>query len=50
MDEVDVNDYELSEDEFSQIMETNAEKDVVINGNTLNAPDFLEVIHELFVK
>ena len=50
MDEVDVNDYELSEDEFSQIMETNAEKDVVINGNTLNAPDFLEAIHELFVK
>ena len=43
MDEVEVN-------EYTEIMETNAEKDVTINNQTLNAPDFLEAIHDLFVK
>jgi hypothetical protein len=37
-------------DEYGEIMETNAERDVVINNQTLNAPDFLEAIHDLFVK
>jgi len=50
LDPVEVNEYELSEDEFAEIMETNAEKDITINGQTLNAPDFLEAIHDLFVK
>ena len=50
LDEVEVNEYEFSEEEFAEIMETNAEKDVTINNQTLKAPDFLEAIHELFVK
>ena len=50
MDEVEVNEYTLTMDEYTEIMETNAEKDVTINGQTLNAPDFLEAIHDLFVK
>ena len=50
LDEVEVNDYSLSEEEFAEIMETNAEKDVTINNQKLNAPDFLEAIHDLFVK
>ena len=50
LDEVEVNEYTLTMDEYAEIMDTNAEKDVTINGQTLNAPDFLEVIHDLFVK
>ena len=50
MDEVEVNEYILTKDEYMEIMETNAEKDVTINNQTLNAPDFLEAIHDLFVK
>lgn len=49
-DEVEVNDYEFTVDEFSEIMETNAEKDIVINGTTIPAPDYLEALYELFVK
>ena len=50
MDEVEVNEYTLTMDEYMEIMDTNAEKDVTINNQTLNAPDFLEAIHDLFVK
>ena len=50
MDEVEVNDYSFTTDEYAEIMETNAEKDVTINNQKLNAPDFLEAIHDLFVK
>lgn len=40
----------LSEEEFEQIILTNCGEDVNINGTALSAPDFLEVLHELFVK
>ncbi len=50
LDEVEVNEYSFTTDEYSEIMETNSEKDVVINNQTLTAPDFLEAIHDLFVK
>ena len=50
LDEVEVNEYTLTMDEYAEIMETNAEKDVTINTQILNAPDFLEAIHDLFVK
>jgi hypothetical protein len=39
----------LSEDEFAQIIEVNAGNDVEINGQKLNAADFLEVLYSLFV-
>lgn len=49
-EEVNVIDNSLTEDEYNQIVEVNAENDVEINGTKLNAPDFLEVIYSLFVK
>lgn len=47
-EEVDI-DTSISEDEFSQIIEVNAGNDVEINGQKLNAADFLEVLYSLFV-
>ena len=40
----------LTEDEYAQILEVNADNDVEINGQKLSAPDFLEVIYSLFVE
>ena len=40
----------FSEDEYFQIVNVNADNDVEINGNKLQAADFLEVIHSLFVE
>lgn len=40
----------LTEDEYAQILEVNADNDVEINGQKLPAPDFLEVIYSLFVE
>lgn len=42
-------DKKFTEEEFENIMEVNADNDVEINGNKLNAADFLEVIYGLFV-
>lgn len=50
LDEVDVKDFTLNIDEYSEILETNSSNDVEVNGQKINAPDFLEVIYELFVK
>ena len=47
-DEVTV-DAHLTEDEYAQILEVNADNDVDINGQKLSAPDFLEVFYSLFV-
>lgn len=47
-EEVDI-DTSISEDEFSQIIEVNAGNDVEINGQKLNAADFLEILYSLFV-
>ena len=40
----------LTEDEYAQILEVNADNDVEINGQKLSAPDFLEAIYSLFVE
>lgn len=40
----------FTEDEYEQIIEVNAGKDVEINGNKLSAEDFLEIIAGLFVE
>lgn len=37
-------------DEYAEILEVNSGNDVEINGNSIKAPDFLEVIMNLFVK
>ena len=48
-EEVDI-DTKLTEDEYNQIIEVNAANDVEINGQKLNAADFLEVLYSLFVE
>lgn len=49
MDEVEVKDFTLNIDEYSEILETNSSNDVEINGVKIPAPDYLEAIYELFV-
>ena len=49
-DTVEVKDYTFNMDEYSEILETNSSNDVTINDTKIPAPDFLEVIYELFVK
>ena len=39
----------FTEEEYEEILEINAGNDVEINGNKLQAADFLEIIHGLFV-
>lgn len=40
----------LTESEYEEIVEVNAGNDVEFNGNKVSAVDFLEIIHDLFVK
>lgn len=42
-------DTSISDDEYSQIIEVNAGNSPEINGQKINAGDFLEVIYSLFV-
>lgn len=49
-EEVETVDDTLTMDEYSDIIEINAGNDVEINGNKISAPDFLEVVYDLFVK
>lgn len=39
----------FTEEEYEEILEINAGNDVEINGNKLQAADFLEIIHGFFV-
>lgn len=48
-DEVSV-DARLTEDEYNELIEVNADNDVEINGQKLNAADFLEILYTLFVE
>lgn len=48
-EEVNIINDTFTEDEYNQIVKVNTENDVEINGTHLNAPDFLEVIYNLFV-
>jgi len=43
-------DTKLTEDEYTEILELNAGNDVEINGQKLNAADFLEILYTLFVE
>lgn len=49
-EEVSILDDTFTENEFADIVEVNAGNDVEINGNKLTAMDFLEAVHDLFVK
>jgi len=48
-DEVVV-DTKITEDEYNEILEVNAANDVEINGQKINAADFLEILYTLFVE
>lgn len=39
----------ISEEEYYELVEVNSDNDVEINGATITAPDFLEVLYSLFV-
>ena len=49
-EEVDMIDDSFTMDEYSDILDINAGNDVEINGNKIQAVDFLEVVYDLFVK
>lgn len=43
-------DTKLTDDEYNEILEVNAANDVEINGQKINAADFLEILYTLFVE
>jgi predicted house-cleaning noncanonical NTP pyrophosphatase (MazG superfamily) len=46
----DLIDDSLTMDEYSDILDVNSGNDIEINGNKIQAVDFLEIIYDLFVK
>lgn len=49
-EEIEAPDDMLTMDEYSDILEVNAGNNVEINGNKIEAVDFLEIVYDLFVK
>lgn len=47
---LDIIDDSLTEEEYFDIMDINSGNNVEINGNKINAVDFLEIIYDMFVK
>lgn len=50
LEEVSVIDDFLTIEEYADIVEVNAGNTIEINGNKVDATDFLEIIYDLFVK
>ena len=50
MEEVEVKNKPLTEDEYFELVNVNAGKDVEINGIKLSSADFLEILYNLFVE
>ena len=50
MEEVDVKNKSLTEDEYFELVNVNANNDVEINGTKLSSADFLEILYSLFVE
>ena len=48
-EEVSVSLPDITEQEYSEILEVNAGNDVTVNNQKIDAADFLEIIHNLFV-
>lgn len=40
----------LTEEEYFDILEVNVGNDIEINGNKISAPEFLEIVYDMFVK
>lgn len=49
-EEVEVKNKSLTEDEYFELVNVNAGKDVEINGIKLSSADFLEILYNLFVE
>lgn len=49
-EEVSINHGTLTVDEFNEIVAVNSDNDVEINGQKINAADFLEILYSLFVE
>ena len=49
LDEIEVKEFTLDMDEYSELLDTNSGNDVTINDTDIPAADFLEVLYELFV-
>ncbi len=47
---LDMIDDSLTEEEYFDIVDVNSGNNVEINGNKINAVDFLEIVHDIFVK
>jgi hypothetical protein len=47
---LDVIDDSLTEEEYFEIVDVNSGNNTEINGNKINAADFLEIIYDTFVK
>lgn len=47
---LDVIDDSLTEEEYFEIVDVNSGNNTEINGNKINAADFLEIIYDMFVK
>lgn len=49
-EDVSMIDDTLTEEEYFKILEVNIENDIEINGNKILAPEFLELVYDMFVK
>lgn len=49
-EDVSMIDDTLTEEEYFKILEVNIENDIEINGNKILAPEFLEIVYDMFVK
>lgn len=49
-EDVSMIDDTLTEEEYFKILEVNIENDIEINGNKILAPEFLEIVYNMFVK
>lgn len=49
-EDVSMIDDTLTEEEYFKILEVNIENDIEINGNKISAPEFLEIVYNMFVK
>lgn len=47
---LDIIDDSLTEEEYFEIVDVNSGNNTEINGNKINAADFLEIIYDMFVK
>ena len=49
-EEISIEDKKFTTDEYNEIVEVNADNDIEINGQKINAADFLEILYTLFVE